>query len=224
MTSGIVQHLVRKDWFLNRNMVAICLALGATALIAVGFGGTGAFYTGAVLLIAVVMGLGIYLAIATVINERKDQTLPFIMSLPISAREYTTAKVLANLLIFLVPWTALIIGTFVVILGRSNVPDGLLPIAVLMFAELFASYCLILAVALVSESEGWTVVVMILCNLLFNYFLYYASHLDGIAPHMAGPTPVWNAPVGWLLAGLVATIGLLLATTFFLQGRKTDFL
>ena len=41
---------------------------------------------------------------ATVVEERTDQTLPFVMSLPISAAEYTTAKILANLLIFLIPW------------------------------------------------------------------------------------------------------------------------
>ncbi len=224
MTQSMLRHLVRKDWYLNRNMIGICLALGAAALVAVGFGGKGAFYSGSVLLIAVVMGLGIYLAIATVIYERKEQTLPFVMSLPISPREYTTAKIVANVSIFLVPWAALSAGAVTMIIGRENLPDGLLPFTLLMFAELFASYCLILAVALVSESEAWTIVTMIGCNLLFNYFLYFVSHIEAIAEHMAGPSAVWNAPVFQLLVALVATTGLVLASTFYLQSRKTDFL
>ena len=50
----------------------------------------------------------------TVVEERNEQTLPFVMSLPISPMEYTTAKILANLLIFLVPLGALMLGSFAV--------------------------------------------------------------------------------------------------------------
>ena len=224
MTRIMIERLVRKDWYFNRGMIVVCLALGAVALLAVGLGGKGAFYFGAVLLISVVIGLGAYLAIATVIYERKDQTLPFVMSLPISPMVYTTAKVLANMLIFLVPWTALAVGSFVVLAGREVLPNGLIPFTAIMLTELFAAYCLLLAVALISESEGWTIFVMIACNLSFNYFLYFGSHIEGIAVHMEGPTAVWDAPVLWTLAASVAAIALFLGATFYFQSRKTDFL
>lgn len=224
MTSIMIQRLIRKDWYFNRGMIAVCLALGAVALLAIGLGGKAAFYFGSVLLISVVIGLGIYLAIATVIYERKDQTLPFVMSLPISPMEYTMAKVVANMLIFLVPWTALAVGSFVVLAGREGLPNGLIPFTAILLTELFASYCLILAVALISESESWTVLVLIASNLFFNYFLYFVSHMEGIAVHMEGPTAVWNAPVWWMLGASVAAIALFLGATFYFQSRKTDFL
>jgi len=224
VTQSMVEHLIRKDWNFNRYIIVGALALGAISLAAVALGSQGAFYIGSTAFITVVIGLGVILVFMTVIQERKAQTLPFVMSLPISAMQYTTAKVLANLLIFLVPWTALTVSAVLLILGREGLPDGLIPFTAIMLLELFAAYCCLLAVAIVSESETWTIVTMVALNLFFNGFLYAVSHIEGIGTHMQDASPVWNAPVGWALAACLAVAGLSLAATFYLQSKKTDFL
>jgi ABC-type transport system involved in multi-copper enzyme maturation permease subunit len=220
----MIEHLIRKDWSFNRNIIVGALVLGAISLAGVAMDSQGAFYIGSTAFITVVIGLGILLVFMTVIQERKAQTLPFVMSLPISAMQYTTAKVLANLLIFLVPWTALTVSAVLLILGREGLPDGLIPFTAIMLLELFAAYCCLLAVAIVSESETWTIVAMVTLNLFFNVFLYAMSHVEGIGAHMQGASPVWNAAVWWALAGSLAAATLCLAATFYLQSRKTDFL
>lgn len=219
----MIEHLIRKDWAFNRFIIVGALVLGAIALAAVALGSEGAFYIGSTAFITVVIGLGVVLVFLTVIQERKAQTLPFVMSLPVSAMQYTTAKVLANLLIFLVPWTALTVSAVLLILGREGLPDGLIPFTTILLLELFAAYCCLLAVAIVSESETWTIVVMVVLNLFFNVFLYSVSHVEGIGAHMQGASAVWNAPVWWSLAACLAAAGLALVATFYLQSKKKDF-
>ncbi|MBZ0113909.1 MAG: ABC-2 transporter permease [Thermoanaerobaculia bacterium] len=220
----MLRRLVLKDWHFNRTAILICLGLGALSLKVLTLPSEGAFYAGSVLLISVVIGLGIHLVISTVVYERKHQTLPFVMSLPISPMEYVVAKILANLSIFAATWTILCVATLSVIWASPGLPNGLLPLAVILLAELFAAYCLTLAVALITESEGWTIVMLVVGNLFFNYFLYFITHLENIATHLQSPVAVWNRPVWWTLAAITTTISLSLAGTLVAQTRKTDFL
>jgi ABC-2 type transport system permease protein len=222
MNYFMVKRLILKDWYFQRWPIAGLLAGGIVAILLMCAGGNGSFYAGTVLLITVMIGLGIELAITTVVNERKNQNLAFVMSLPVSARDYTVAKILANLLIFLVPFLALAAATLGIFsLGPAA---GLVPFSAIVMGEIFASYCLLLCVALVSESEGWTIGVMVTANLFFQGFLYYVSHIPAIAKPMSGHRIVWSgAAVSLLLAELAAII-LLLIVTFVLQDRKSDFI
>lgn len=224
MDFGMIKRLVLKDWYFQRWAILGYLAAGALALALVARGGEGGFFAGSILLITVLITVGIHLAMATVVEERKSQTLAFVMSLPVSPAEYTTAKILANLAIFLLPWLALLIGSFAVIAGSAALPDGLIPFAAIVLLEIFASSVLILCVALVSESQNWTIGAIVFGNLFFQGFLYYVSHLPSIERTIQGSRIVWNPASLALLGGEIAAIVLLLALTFWLQSRKTDFL
>ncbi len=224
MNGTMINRLVQKDWSFQRTPIVSAFAVGFVALALLSAGGNGTFYAGSVLLITVVIGLGAQLVIATVIQERSDGTLRFVMSLPVSVNEYTAAKLLANLLMFLVPWTALGIGTTAVILTRTGIPDGMLPFALLLLGELLAGYVLMLGVALVSESMGWTVGAMVFGNLFVNGFIYYTAHVPSIAAAMPTERITWDRPVILLMLAELAVIGLILLVTWRLQSRKTDFL
>ncbi len=224
MDTALIARLVVKDWSLQRRFIAVASVAGLASLLLLGHGGNGTFYAGTVLMITVLIGVGVQLVMATVLNERTEKTLPFVMSLPISVREYTTAKMLANLLLFLVPWTLLLIGTAAVLGLRPGMPPGLLPFATLLLVELLAAYCLVLAVALVSESSGWTIGTIVFTNLFLQGFLYQVARIPAIEATMRGPEAVWNRPALTLLAVECAVIVLILAVTYRLQSRKTDFL
>jgi ABC-2 type transport system permease protein len=224
MNNVMVKRLVLKDWYFLRPAIITYLLAGVGAIMLLRAGSEGLFYAGSILLITILITVGIHLIFATVVAERAEHTLPFVMSLPISAAEYTTAKIVANLLIFLVPWVTLILGTLTIIGLTPDIPDGLIPFVVLLFTQILVGYCLLLAVALVSESTGWTIVALVVGNLSFQFFMYAVSHIEGIASSMKGALAVWNQPALLLLAGQVGAVGLMLVLTFYLQGRKTDFL
>lgn len=220
MNGFMIKRLVLKDWYFQRWAIGAYLATGALGLVLIATGSSGGFYAGTVLLITVMITAGIILAMS-VVGERSEQTLPFVMSLPISPTEYAVAKIVANLSLFLVTWTALALGTL--ILFAAGAP-GLIPFAAILLVEMFAGYCLLLMVAIVTESQGWTIGVMAIGNLFFHGFLYYVSHMPGIGPGMKGPVAVWNGTAITILAMEIIVSMLLLGLTFLLQARKRDFL
>jgi ABC-2 type transport system permease protein len=221
MSYVVVKRLILKDWYFQRWAIAAYLASGALALFLVAMKTQASFYGGTVLLLTVMITLGVHLAIATVVGERTEHTLPFIMSLPISPTDYTTAKIAANLSIFLIPWAALTLGVFAVL--GSGATGGLVPLAAIIMAEMVTSYCLLLAVAIITESLGWTIGVMMLANLFLQGFLYYVSHLPSIASGMKGGSAVWNLSVITLLTTEATLAVLFVGLAFLFQARKRDF-
>lgn len=224
MSSKMIRRLVLTDWYFHRRALVGYIGAGAISLALVAWGGEVGFYAGFVLFVTVLIGLGIHLPISTVVEERKQHTLTFVMSLPVSITEYTAAKLLSNLLLFLVPWLTLLAGTAAVVASRDNLPNGLIPFATLLLVEILAGTCLILGTALVSESIAWTVATMIFSNLFFHAFLYGVSNLPGIAERIESPSAAWSSTEILVLVVELVVIGLILGTTFMLQARKTDFL
>ncbi|HZI58822.1 MAG TPA: ABC-2 transporter permease [Verrucomicrobiae bacterium] len=224
MNYSMVKCLMLKDWYLQRWTIAASLAAGAVTLAIILSGNKAAFYIGLLLLITVVISVGAHLAISTMVLERKEQTLSFVMSLPISYREYTAAKILVNLVLFLIPWLALVLGSFAIILLAPGLPHGLLPYVAIMATEILVSTSFIVSVALISESQGWTVAAIIAGNLALNVVGYFVAHIGSIARTMGEATVQWSPAGIFVLVAEFAAIALLLGFTFFLQSRKKDFL
>ena len=134
MNGTIIPQLILKDLRLNRTSAIVPLAGGAIGVGMfmrgglVGVFGIIAFFT------AMIISASI-LPTQCLLGERKQKTLAFMMSLPLSSIQYTIAKLVTVLGIFLVPWLTLVIAGVWIILGRADVPDGLLP--------LFLALCLL---------------------------------------------------------------------------------
>lgn len=224
MTASMIHTLILKDLYFSRPYIAMGLPAGLLSLGLVYFGNQLGFYMGVTLLITVVVGLGMFIIFETVINERKMQTLPFIMSLPVTPLQYLCAKLWGNLLIYFMSWGILAVGTTLVILGRDAIPNGLLPLAILVLVELLVAHCLILAVALMTESQGWTIGAMVVCNLFFQLFLYTVSNHPGIKPFTQSASPVWSSMFFTFLGLLFVTATAALSIAFWIQTRKKDFL
>jgi hypothetical protein len=223
MNYSMIKVLMFKDWYLQRWTVAASLLGGVIALGIICIPGKVTFMLGLILVITVLIAVGAQLAIATMVNERKEQTLPFVMSLPISFREYTAAKILGTLLIFLIPWLALVLGSLALFALPHGVPHGLLPFTAIMSVEILVSTCLLVAVALVTESQGWSVAAIMFGNIAFDIFGFIVAHIAGIAEGMSGTTVSWSPAASIVLLSEFAAIALLLGLTFFFQSRKVDF-
>lgn len=220
MNHVLVWRLIAKDWYLSRQPLAILAAAGATS--------TALLYlrnstTGMIAMISAVITLvflSILLPMLTVVTERKERNLAFVMSLPISPMEYTAAKVLGNLAAFVALWLA-VSTTFLGTLTMAGF-GGLLPIGTVIAFVPFAAFCLMLAVAIVVETEFWAVVVMGACNVSYS-FAWLVMVRFGLLKDASGPVPVWSERILLILAGEITVIVVTLALTFYLQSRKTDF-
>lgn len=229
MNLNLVKELILKDWYLQRGPILISLFGSVVAVAITITGGKPGFMLGLIALVTILIGFGANLAMATIVNERKEQTLPFVMSLPISFREYTASKILGNLLIFLVPWSAigLAVGALFLLLppsGPSGVPHGLIPYVAIMLTEMLVSTTLVASVAITTESQRWTIGMIMVGNLAFNGFGYLVAHADSMARSMWSPAMQWTPTAVGLVVAEFAAIALMLSLTFAIQSRKKDFL
>ena len=152
MSASIVPQLIRKDLHIMRIPILLWW-LGGVAAVATTIG-AGFFLFGMILFVTCMAGSGVHAVMQTVVEERREQTLPFIMSLPITVREYTTAKLLANLLIFTSVWLTLSGASFAVFIGPEGLPDGAVPFVTIVLVGIFLAYTIVLATSLVTESIG----------------------------------------------------------------------
>jgi ABC-2 type transport system permease protein len=223
MNFSIVRSLILKDWYLNRWVILGSIPAGIASLAIVLTGKQIAFMFSIILLCMIVVGVGAQLAIVTTVNERKEQTLAFVMSLPVSWREYTAAKILANLIIFLIPWLLLTAGALGV-LCLPGALHGLIPFTAIMAVEMLVTTTLIVVLGIITESQAWATVGIFCSSLGINVLGYVFAHLRGISRTMWGMQVHWS-PTAWIvLASELLTVPLLLGLTFFIQSRKTDFL
>lgn len=220
----ITWQLVRKDWHFNKLPMFGYAILGIVALALINLASGTSFLIGSILLITVVVTVGIHLVFVTVIYERSKQTLPMIMSLPITFMQYTRAKMIANIGVFSLAWLILVAGAVSIILTHDAIPDGMLPFSLIVLGELFVANILILAVAMISESEAWTIVIMAICNVCISIFMFFIKSFPAIGDHIAGPTAVWNNTATTAIALEAIAVIALIALTFYAQSRKNDYL
>ena len=223
MNYSMVKSLILKDWYFQRTAILLSLAGGVLSLGIVAFGGQPGFTLGLILLVTIMVMLSAMSVMGNTIGERENQTLAFSMSLPISYLEFTTSKILGNLLIFVPFWLALVSGCLGLIVVAPPI-RGLFAFTVIMAVEILISTCLMIAVALVTESKNLTIAAMVTGNVALNVVGYLVAHIPSIGDVMWRKAIRWSPAATFLLAIEFALIALLLGGTFFIQSRKKDFI
>lgn len=223
MRGSVVQTLILTD--LRRHSVPILASIagGGLALALLRVGGEMATILGATLFFVSLVVLGSMLPVSNVVNERKKQTLPFLMSLPLSVTQYTTAKTVSTVAMFLVPWLTLVVASMSFIADRESIPDGMIPTTLILSTLTFFGFCVIAGVALVSESEGWTIAATVVINSSYGIGWYLLVRNPALRAEMRGPVPVWSPEALTILGSEFAAIAVILGLTFYLQSRKRDF-
>lgn len=223
MNYSMVRCLIRKDWYFQRKSILLSLIGSAISLAVVAFGGQAGFTIGLILLVTIMALISALTVMGNTLGERENQTLAFAMSLPISYLEYTTSKILGNLLFFVPFWLTIVAGCLGLIVAAPPI-HGFFAFTVIMAVEILVGTCLMTAVALVTESKGWTISAMVTANLAINVVGYLVAHIPGIRSGMWGTAIQWSPAATISLAVEFALIALLLGGTFFIQSRKKDFI
>lgn len=218
----VIRLLIAKDWKLFEKQLAAYVAAGIVALVLLGMAKKWTFYLGSLMLIVVLVAAACFAISSSLINERKQQTLAFVMSLPVSPLDFFLAKLLGSLATFGVPYLFLTLGTVAVIL-TTPIPDGLLVLSLLVLGHILLAYCISLSVAMAVESEGWNVFTMIGSMVLINPLIAAVNQMPSVANSLQGDIVVWSA---WTVAILFAQVTLSLAVlvvTGWVHCRKKAF-
>lgn len=219
----MIKLLVIKDWQIYQKQLAAYVAGMLLALSLVGMGKTWSFAAGSLLLLVLLIAIGSFVVQTSLITERKEQTVPFIMSLPVAPMEFYWGKLLANLAIYLVPFTLVAGGTAALVL-TTPLPDGLLVYFLLIFCFLLMCFCVTLCIAIAIASEAWIMFTMMALMTLVGPYIYGIGRIAAIGTNLGTDNIVWSAPAVGLLAGELGVIAIVLGATSWIHARKTSFL
>ena len=222
MNKSIVRNLILKDWRLHRVPILMSIVGGIAALALLQLKTQASMVLGSTWFFVSLIVVGSMMPISNVINERKKQTLPFMMSFPISTFQYTTAKLVSTVGMFLIPWITLVIAGLSLILS-TDIPEGIIPLMLVLAGFTLVGFCVVASVALVSESEGWSVAATIVCNSSYGFVWYLIIRNPALRADLSSKTAIWNPAVLNMLGGQLVFIVLILGITFYLQSRKRDF-
>lgn len=220
--STITRKLIAKELYVNRSMIIGAIVAAMISAVACAFGRT-AFNIGALCWLTTIIAMGVLLAVYGVSNERKEQSLLFVLSLPLSIGEYVRAKLFGLLLSFVIVWLVASV-TALLVVWLSAVPDGLAPYVVLLCVFMLANFCIVMCGAMHARSDAAMTGVIIVTNMAVSVFMFTVGPLPGLRQHMDGDTPIWNHTFFTVLAiellVLVVAIALPLATA----ARRRDIL
>lgn len=222
MSRSIVTRLLLKDLHFARHLIIGSIVLGFGCLGLSTLGPIG-FYVGTVSLLCVLIILNIFLVTAGVVNERKERTQLFVLSLPISTSQYMRCKLLFSFLAFFVPWLILTIAA-VVVIDVSVIPNGFIPFAVIVLMYLLLYNVLLLSVTLANESTTWNTVVIIFGNISINFVIALLMAWPAVNHSLWGREAVWNTQEIVILAVEVGLSLVTLGLGFLFASRKRDFI
>ena len=221
--SIVIRKLAAKELHLYRWLVAGTAAAAALAALACSFGPT-AFNVGSLAWLTAVIACGVMLAIYGVAQERKENSLQFVLSLPVSIRGYVFAKTAGLLLAFLMPWLVAAASAIALVLLSPGVPDGMLPYVVALCGFLLANFSVVLCGALHARSEAAVVAIIVLTNMAVSIFMFVVGALPGIRDHLSGPVPVWNSTVLNVLLVEFLVFAIAITLPLATAARRRDFI
>jgi ABC-2 type transport system permease protein len=225
MKTNVVWRLILKDWQLQRQTLILFILGGAAAMAILLIGGQTPVVIGTVFFFVSMVFCASMLPMLNIVNEKKKQTLPFVMSLPISSARYGAAKLISTVGMFLILLLALLGIALYMILGRHVLPNGVIPTGLILMNLPLVGFCLTAGTALVSESEGWSTAAMAIIN--SSYWLVWyllVSRVPSLTKTWSGPVAVWSPEVVKILVVEFAIVVLILGLTLYLQSRKRSFI
>lgn len=230
MTHSMVGILVKKDLLIYRQpiMVYLGLSLLATGVVGLLVGRVPHWVLvnlGFTLLILPMGICGMHVLIHTTVHEKLQSVQPFIMSLPVTVREFTWAKLLVNVPVYTLLWLIASAGCLWFAFGAGLFPGGMLPFVAMVLVGIYLAYVCILSVSLLFQSLGAS----IFSSMFFQvataaYLIAIANAVDAVGNYLSAPSPNWNSTSIGIIAGQVLLSAAILLATLALQLRKRDFI
>ncbi len=221
--SPVTAQLVMKELYSYRWLIATAIAVGTFSLVLASTGEV-AFNVGALSWLTTIIASGVMLPLYGIHQERKDRSLLFALSLPISPAGYARAKMIGILLTFVALWSALTLGAAILVLAAPGIADGFLPYVLLLSSFLLVNFTLVMCCAFLSTSEVAVSATIILTNMGVTLFMMLISRMPAIGSHMFGAAPIWNSTFFMILGVEAAAILIALGLPLFATSRRSDFL
>lgn len=224
MNFQAIRILFLKDLFLSRRYLFAYFAAGMLASILACVPNPTIAFVGFILIATAAIGAGIHLIGVLLLAETTDQTRVFVMSLPISLLDYSIGKISVIVTTYLIPWSAMFAVATICAFVLPWSKHGSAVVMPAVFLFLLCGFALQLVTAVVSDSVGWTICVMVGCNVGLNVFLMKFFEIPEVSALNKSDVITWPNVVLQIIGAELAVIFAALALAFFFQTRKRDLI
>jgi hypothetical protein len=222
MNTQAIRILFLKDLFLSRYFLFGYLAGAIASGILTCLPFKAMSEIGFILMITVTIASGIHMIGLLMLGDSTEQTRAFVLSLPVSALDYSVSKIAVVLCTFLIPWS-LMLG--IATMGSFMLPSakaGVVVVLPVIFSFLLCGFTLQLVCAVITDSVGWTIGVVVAGNVAFNLFILNFNADPTISEAMKSQTVTWPPLVlQVLLIEWFVIIGAI-ALALYIQTHKRD--
>jgi hypothetical protein len=219
----VVRRLIAKELHVFRWFIAGAALTGIASVLVATLGET-AFKFGALTWLTTIIAAGVMLAIYGIWIERKEHSLSFVLSLPLSSAQYIQAKMLGQFAGFLIVWSVSSVAALLLVFWNDSVPDGLAPYLVLLCVFMLTNFSVVICGALHVRSEAMSATLIVVTNMGVSIFMFTVGPLPGIQQHIWSAQPAWNATFWTLLGCELAVLLITFILPFFFVARRRDFL
>jgi len=219
----VMRKLIAKELYVNRWFIAGGSAAGVASALIATLGKTG-FNVGSLTWLTTIIATGVMIALYGIMNERKENSLQFVLSLPLSIADYVHAKLLGLLACFGIMWLLSSAAALLLVFLKADIPDGIAPYTVLLCVFMLANFVVVLCGALHALSEAMTSAIIIVTNMGVSVFMFTVAPMPGINKHMWAAAPVWNSTFWTVFACEIAVMAIAFALPFIFAARRRDFL
>ncbi len=171
MNMQAIRILILKDLFLSRKFLFSYFVAGLASAGLTSVQDSTISFVGFILTLTVAIAAGIHFIGLLLLSESTDQTRLFVMSLPVSLMDYSIGKISVVLTTYLIPWTAMLASTVILAFIVPGAKQGGVVILPAIFLFMLSGFMVQLVTAVISESVGWTICVMVGCNVGLNVFI-----------------------------------------------------
>jgi ABC-type transport system involved in multi-copper enzyme maturation permease subunit len=221
MKTSMIRLLVATDLYRYRWMI-IGSTLAGGAAIAIASQGGIAFGIGGIAFITNMVALGIFIAMYSIVQERKDRASVFVLSLPVSTRQYAASKILSASISYFVPW-ALLSAAVILTIFATPIPNGAIPSNAVLLLYFLTNFFVFLSVAASVTGEKWIVATIVLTNMSISLVISAINLIPSIAANTGAQSPVWSPAVIAILGAEIAVIAIAVGLMAWVQSRKSDF-
>jgi ABC-2 type transport system permease protein len=221
VSQSIVRQLVIKDLRVAWPLIFGSLVLGVLSLALSPWSPIAFFVGGSVLAVALIL-LNIMLVMGSLINERKEKIRVFMLSMPVSTTQYNVAKLVSSMIAYVVPAVVLTLGAVALLLA-TPLPNGFIPLFVATSVHCFFYFCVLLAFALVTDSQTWITTVIICGNVSISFVVPGLINLSSIGQSLPTEVAVWSPDIVAFIAIELVLAAAALAISFIVNSKKTEF-
>ena len=221
MKSSVFWALVRKDLYVLRGFMLVGTVVGLAALFSMRFGRAG-FAIGGILFLTANVASGIFIAMYSLLTERKDHSRLFALSLPISGFKHDLAKLVSGYLSFGIPWTVLTVAGLASFLTPEAAPErGMIIYGLVLQMFVMALFSFVLLWLSIVSSETWAGLMILIANIGFSLFMVTFNQPEIVRP-LRTPEINWTPFTVGMFGGELAVIALSVGLAILALSRRRD--